>query len=260
MILTVDIGNSIISFALFKDGEIIRVNNFSTPKDLLGTAQENFQFVRPIIDEFKKDNKGITIEKALISSVVPKLNYPMSFLLEEAFNFKPNILLPNPKTCVKLDVDIPESVGSDIVACAVGATKFGRGPYLVIDLGTANKYFYIDDKCVFHGVAISPGVEVSFKGLVKNAAQLYDVELRLPPKVLGRNTPDSLTSGLLYGLLGEMNGFIDLIKEEVGGNPKVLLTGGNAFYIKDAVSRIIKYVPNLVHYGLYGILVNSNEK
>lgn len=260
MYLTVDIGNSVISIALFNAGEIVDVFNRETPKALKETAQANFDTVRPIINEFKKQYAHSTFKKVLISSVVPKLNYPMSFVIKEILGVNAEIVLPNPKTSVRLDVDVPESVGSDIVACAVGAYKFGKGPFIVIDLGTANKYFYVDDKHVFHGVAISPGVEVSFKGLVKNAAQLFNVRLTLPAKVLGKNTPDSLNSGLLYGLLGEMNGFINLIKKEVGDNPIVLLTGGNARYIKGAVDESVNYVPYLVHYGLYDMLVNGNEK
>lgn len=73
----------------------------------------------------------------------------MSFVIKEILGVDAEIVLPNPKTSVRLDVDVPESVGSDIVACAVGAYKFGKGPFIVIDLGTANKYFYVDDKHVF---------------------------------------------------------------------------------------------------------------
>ena len=40
----------------------------------------------------------------------------------------------------------------------------------------------------------------------------------------------------------------------------MLLTGGNARYIKGAVDESVNYVPHLVHYGLYDMLVNGNEK
>ncbi|OQC11380.1 MAG: Type III pantothenate kinase [Tenericutes bacterium ADurb.Bin087] len=261
MQLTVDIGNSVISIALFADDKIVDVYATNTPKELHDNAPDNFAVVRPIIAAFKDHFKDVQhYEKAIISSVVPKLNYPMAYVIKAELGVEPQLIFPNHKTSVTLDVERPETVGTDIIACAVGAYKFGEGPFIVIDLGTANKYFYVDDKHVFHGVAISPGVEVSLKGLVNNAAQLFDVPITLPAKVLGRNTIDALNSGLLYGLLSEMNGFIELIKNEVGGNPKVLLTGGNATHIKEVVPLTIKYVPFLVHYGLYDILVKSDEK
>lgn len=255
MNLTIDIGNSVIGLALVADGEVVEAYSVETRK----AEQLDFYLVtfkNLLGDYIKKD----IVKGAIIASVVPRLTLMIKEAVTRLFNVTPLIVGPGVKNGLVLKVDYPLEVGADIVACGVGAYKFGSGPFIIIDLGTANKYIYVDDKRVFHGVAISAGLKVAFEGLVRNADQLLFVPFVMPNKVLGKNTKDALASGALNGLLSEMNGFVSLIKEEVGGNPKVLLTGGNALYIHDYIDKSFKYIPHLVHYGLNEILVKNYAK
>lgn len=255
MKLTLDIGNSVIGVALFKDDTLIKTFSLETRKN--EQYDHYFLTLSNLLSYFDKD---LVVSKAMIGSVVPSLTIILKRVIENLFNAKVLVLEPGIKTGIVLKVDHPLEVGADIVACAAGAFNYGDGPFTIIDLGTANKYIYVDEKHVFHGVAISSGLKTSFDALIKDADQLLSVPFYLPNKVLGKNTKDALASGATYGLLGEIEGFVSRIETEVGRKTTVLLTGGNAEYIKNAVQKHYIYVPNLVHYGLMKILEKNDEK
>lgn len=255
MVLTIDIGNSVIGLALFQHKRIVKTFSLETRK---GEHYDQYYFsISNLLLHF---DRQLSVQTALIASVVPALTPVISRVIENFFNIKPLVLEPGLKTGISLKVDHPIEVGADIVAVAAGAFTFGSGPFIIIDLGTANKYMYVDEKHIFHGVAISSGLTTSFKALISNADQLLNVAFALPKKVLGKNTRDSLSSGALYGLLSEVEGFVKLIQTEVGSNPQLLITGGNAEYIKDALPSIYTYEPNLVHYGLLSIVEKNHAK
>lgn len=255
MILTVDIGNSVIGLALFKDKELLKTFCLETRK---GEHYDQYYFT--ISNLLLHYDIKLNVEQAIVASVVPFLTPIIVRVVENLFNIKPLVLGQGIKSGIKLNVDHPLEVGADIIAVAAGAFIFGTGPFIIIDLGTGNKYIYVDEKRVFHGVAISSGLMTSFAALIDGADQLLTVPLTFPKKVLGKNTKDSLASGALYGLLSEVEGFVDRIISEVDKDVTLLITGGNAEYIKEALPAHYVYEPNLVHYGLLTILERNNEK
>lgn len=255
MKLTLDIGNSVIGIAFFDNDTLIKHFAIETRKN------EHYDYYALTLSNlFNHYDPNLSVSEAIIASVVPSLTAVLKRVLENLCDTKVLILEPGIKTGIVLKVDHPLEVGADIVACAAGAYRFGTGPFIIIDLGTANKYIYVDDKKVFHGVAISSGLRTSFDALVQDADQLLSVSFFLPPKVIGKNTKDALASGAMYGLLGEIEGLVARIKQEVGTNPSILLTGGNAEYIKNAVQNDYIYEPQLVHYGLLKIMEKNYEK
>lgn len=255
MTLTVDIGNSVIGVALFKDDEIIKTFSLETRK-----GEHYDHYFLTLNNLIQLYNPKLVVKNAMIGSVVPGLTLIMKQVIETLFGVTPLILEPGIKTGIVLKVDHPLEVGADIVACAAGAFKYGDGPFIIVDLGTANKYIYVDEKHVFHGVAISAGLKTAFTALIADADQLLSVPFYLPKHVLGKNTKDALASGATYGLIGEISGFIARIEQEVKREPILLLTGGNAVYIKDAIGTRYLYEPHLVHYGLLKILEKNYEK
>lgn len=255
MTLTVDIGNSVIGVALFQQNEIIKTFSLETRK---GEHYDHyFSTLKNLVQLY---NPNLVVTKAIIGSVVPGLTDILKEVIASLFGIQPLILEPGIKTGIVLKVDHPLEVGADIVACAAGAFHFGEGPFIIIDLGTANKYIYVDEKRVFHGVAISAGLKTAFTALIADADQLLSVPFYVPKHVLGKNTKDALASGATYGLIGEMTGFVRRIQLEINREPQLLLTGGNAVFIKDAIDTTYRYEPNLVHYGLLKILEKNYEK
>ena len=64
---------------------------------------------------------------------------------------------------------------------------------------------------------IIPGVKISLDALSKGAAQLPDIELKKPKKVIGANTVECMRSGILYGTAAMVEGCLKRMAEDMGG-------------------------------------------
>ncbi len=249
MNLTIDVGNSVIKLALFKEREVVKTFAFETRK-----SEHYDHYYLTISNLLFHYDRALEVKKAIISSVVPRLTSIISQVVFALFPVTPLIVGPGVKSGISLKVDNPIEVGADIVSTAAGAFYFGGGPFIIVDLGTANKYSYVDTNKVFHGVSISSGLATSFSALISGTDQLVQIPFYIPKKVIGKNTRDALASGALFGLIGEITGIVERMKEEVGTTPLVLLTGGNAEHVKEALGPDYLYVPHLAHYGLLLIM------
>lgn len=148
----------------------------------------------------------------------------------------------------------PETLGRDRIAAVVGANYlYPSADILVIDSGTAITYDFIDSKAQYHGGAISPGIQLRFKSL-----NLYTANLPLLDPVdifplIGTNTQDCIHSGILNGVVGEVENYIAQIKTEYS-DLVVVFTGGNANFFVNKLKNSIFVVQNLVIIGLNRIL------
>ncbi|MBO5711217.1 MAG: type III pantothenate kinase, partial [Acholeplasmatales bacterium] len=216
MILLVDVGNSNILFGVSDKENIITSYRIRTFTDK--TADEYYLIMKPFLDSYQ-------IEDVIISSVVPVVTSALKKAFSKHLGIDALMLAPGVKTGVQLKVDDPKTVGTDII-CDVASVVEKYNEVIVIDLGTATKYIHVKNK-TFLGVAIAPGVAISMKALVSNAALLPNIELVCPKTVIGTNTISCMQSGVIYGAASEVDGMVTRIKEEIG-NPdcKVIATGG----------------------------------
>lgn len=155
----------------------------------------------------------------------------------------------------------PDTLGYDRIAAAVGAhTIYPKRNVLVIDAGTAITYDIVTSKGEFLGGNISQGVEIRFKSLHKFTNRLPHLERpgEAPPLV-GSSTKEAIQSGVINGLLFEMDGFIGAISQKY---PKlqVVLTGGDAKYFVGKLKNSIFVDPNLNLIGLNRILEHNAER
>jgi type III pantothenate kinase len=155
----------------------------------------------------------------------------------------------------------PDTLGYDRIAAAVGAhTIYPKRNVLVIDAGTAITYDIVTSKGEFLGGNISQGVEIRFKSLHKFTNRLPHLERpgETPPLV-GSSTKEAIQSGVINGLLFEMDGFIGAISQKY---PKlqVVLTGGDAKYFVGKLKNSIFVDPNLNLIGLNRILEYNAER
>jgi len=155
----------------------------------------------------------------------------------------------------------PDTLGYDRIATAVGAYTICPGKnVLVIDAGTAITYDIVTARGEFVGGNISQGVEIRFKSLNKytNRLPLLERPEETPP-LLGSSTREAIQSGIINGLLFEMDGFIDAISKEY---PKlqVVLTGGDAKYFVGKLKNSIFVDPNLNLIGLNRILEHNADR
>jgi type III pantothenate kinase len=133
----------------------------------------------------------------------------------------------------------PREVGADRIVNAVAAYEKVKGAVIVVDFGTATTFDCVTPKGEYLGGVIAPGVQISADALFARAARLPRVEIAKPPKVVGRNTVNSMQSGIVYGYVGLVDGLVERLREELGYPCAVLATGGLARLIAP-LSRTIQ--------------------
>src|ERR1700720_4779369 len=166
------------------------------------------------------------IQGIVISSVVPPLDPVLRQVCERYFNSKPLLIEPGVKTGMQVHYDNPAEVGADRIVNAVAAFEKYGGPCVIVDFGTATTFDCVSDKGEYMGGVICPGIGISADALFQRTARLPRVEIRKPARVIGTNTVGSLQSGLYYGYLGLVDGILELVRDELGKETKVIATGG----------------------------------
>ena len=240
MVLLVDIGNSNIVFAYTDLNKIVKSFRLKTFIDK--TSDEYYLLVKSFIDLYD-------INDVIISSVVPILTSALKKLFKSYYQIDAKIVGPGIKTGIQLKVDDPKSVGSDMICDSVGAMSHYKEA-IIVDLGTATKFIYVKNN-VFYGCSIAPGVAVSMKALVSNAALLPSIELQSPKKIISTNTIACMQSGVIYGAAAQVDGMIDRIKEELKNNDiPVLATGGLYTLVVPLCKNKIEEHENLTLDGL----------
>jgi type III pantothenate kinase len=232
--LCLDFGNTRLKWAVFSDGEIRHT----------GVLQDDgLEDLRKCLESFKPG-------RSILSSVV---DHPAS--IEE--------LLKNKTKFHKLDhlsrvpvttpVGKPETIGADRLALVVAASHyFPDKNNLVIGLGSAITYNYINRFRQFIGGSISPGMEMRFKSLELFTAKLPLVKPHWNFPLAGYDTKTNIQSGVQFGMAKEIDGVIEAYEERYE-NLHVLMTGGDANYFKPFLRKKITEDPDLIFKGLYVI-------
>lgn len=224
MILTIDIGNTSIALGGFEGDELKFVGRLST--DVTKTEDEYASKIMNILalHNVHKEN----VDGAIISSVVPALNSVMKSALRLVYDVEALMVSPGIKTGIGILCDSPSSVGADLICSCVAANTLYSSPALIIDIGTATKMIATNKNGAFIGVSIIPGVMMGLKALSSGTAQLPQVGLEAPLNVIGKNTVDCMKSGIIFGHASMIDGMIDRINSEMGGELPVIVTGGYA--------------------------------
>ena len=150
--------------------------------------------------------------------------------------------------------DNPKEVGSDRIMNSLAAVHLYGGPAIVVDFGTSTNFDAVSARGEFVGGALAPGIEISVDALSRRAAQLLKVELTRPPRVVGKNTVESLQSGIIYGFAAQVEGIA--VPDGAGAftdDPDavtIIATGGLAPLVINEVSVIDAYEPWLTLIGL----------
>ena len=152
---------------------------------------------------------------------------------------------PGVKTGMPVHYDNPAEVGADRIVNAVAAFEKYGGPCVIVDFGTATTFDCVSAKGEYLGGIICPGIGISADALFQRTARLPRVEIRKPARVIGTNTVGSLQSGLYYGYLGLVDGILALLLDEMGGDTKVIATGGLGPMIGTG-SRYIKQIDDFL--------------
>ena len=121
---------------------------------------------------------------------------------------------------------------------------------MLIDFGTATTYCAISEKGDYLGGAIAPGVGISMEALFQRAAKLPRIELKKTESVICKNTIASMQAGVFYGYVGQVDGIVNRMKQELGDGAAVVATGGWAALIAGESQTIDYVAPMLTLEGL----------
>ena len=235
MILCIDIGNTNIKYGLF-EGDELKVS-FRVATDLNGTSD---QYGTAIIDMLAV--KGIyatDIAGAIISSVVPSLNYTVSHMCSAYLGVEPLLVGAGLKTGHDLRVDNAREVGADRIVNDVAAIRKYGAPVIVIDFGTATTFNVINEQREFIGGVIAPGIRGSMDSLVSGTAKLPRVEIETPKSAIGKNTITNMQAGLVFGFAGLVDYIVKKIRREMKRpDMPVVATGGFSEIIAKEISCI----------------------
>lgn len=232
--LCFDFGNTRMKCAVFIDG------NFSREIVLPDDDEET---IRNIIGQYRPD-------RSILSSVINH-NPAMEELLRQNTAF--HKLDHNSRVPITTPVGKPETIGADRLALVVAAvTLFPRKNNLVIGLGSAITYNYVNKYNEFIGGSISPGMEMRFKSLQTFTARLPLVKADWNFPLAGYDTRTNILSGVILGIAREIDGIIAEYEERYD-NFNVLLSGGDSVYFTRHLKKMIFADPYLIYKGLYAI-------
>ncbi len=249
--IVVNIGNTNIRFGYFIGEEchsswILNTKPYETSDELL----LHFHMMYQAHDIIESD-----ISQCIIGSVVPQLTRDVARALNKLHQKTPILVDRSTKSIVEAK---SKQMGTDIYANLVAAhTLYPKRKKIILDFGTALTASCIDESGDTLGVIIAPGIITSLNSLVGQTAQLPEIELVPPPKVLGLDTVSCMQSGMVYGFLGMVEGFIDRINEEVKDTCFVIATGGVSHVYKPLTSKID--VTDKLH-TLKGLYILGNSK
>ena len=250
MIIAVDIGNSDVVLGLIKDSKILQSWRLHT--GIHQSVDEYGILVRGMLFAF--DFSLQEVQGAVLSSVVPELTEVFALLLDNLTG-KPPIQVSHERNLgIEINTETPEKVGQDRLINATAAYQQYKTSLIIIDCGTASTLDVVTAEGVFQGGVICPGLLISADVLFSKAAQLFQVNLEMPENVIGKNTTDSIKSGLIYGYGGMIDSLIKRITNEIEQQgqptPTVVITGGLAAKILPILSNVI-YHDDLTLRGLY---------
>lgn len=253
MLLAFDIGNSSVSVGIFE----IPLSSPPVPRasfKILNkpySSDEYTLYLRNFIDHFGCTDK---IDCSVISSVVPNLTPIIQNSARDISGREPFIISSGTKTGFGIKIKNPEQLGSDIVCNVAAALHIVQPPFVILDMGTATTLTFVDRSASVVGTVIMPGLVVSLNALTDSAALLQDVKIENETVLIGRDTEESINSGVINGNKFMIDGFIRTIREQMtdkasGEKLSLIATGGLAENVIPYTMNKFLYCENLTLLG-----------
>ena len=255
MILVIDIGNTNIVVGCIEGEHTYFIERMATDKHR--TELEYAITLKNVLELY-----GIAPENicgGIISSVVPPLTGCVKQAAEKLLRKSVKVVGPGLKNGLHIRTDNPAQLGSDQVVNAVAALSGYVPPLIIVDMGTATTVSVINDKSEYIGCLIMPGLRIATESLVSSTAQLTQISLDAPKKLIGSNTIDCMKSGAFYGHAAAIDGVIVRIEEELGSECTVVATGGLAGLIVPFCKHKILLEEDLLLKGLQIIYHKNNS-
>lgn len=255
MLVAVDIGNTHIVMGFLHDGQITHTYRMSTnpsrTSDEIGIAMAQFLSM----SGYSVDD----VDDVILCSVVPHIMHSFKNAVEKFIRRTPIVIGPGIKTGINIRIDDPKSLGADCLVDCVAAYHLYGPDTLVIDMGTATTFNYVDVHGAITMGIIQTGLQTSARALAGNTAQLPEVEITRPSSILATNTHSAIQAGLYYAFLGGIERVITQCRREINDTFKVVATGGLGRVIENDCSLIDVYDPDLIFKGMH-IIYEKNKR
>lgn len=255
LVLVIDCGNTNIKFGVFDNNNLI--SNFRIATNLVKTSDEYSITLKSLLIEDGFETS--LFEGVVISSVVPPVLPLLERAVEKVLGHQCLVVRPGIKTGIGIMAENPKELGSDLLSLAVGVLDRHNLPVIVVSLGTATSFIAVSKKPEIVGVAIAPGILAAADSLSNMTAKLPKIELAKPEVALGRNTIDSMKSGLVFGFAGLVDRITLEMAKEMDENPTVIATGGLLNIISTVTTTISRFDPFLSLYGLKALYDKNLE-
>ncbi|MCK5165322.1 MAG: type III pantothenate kinase [Desulfobacula sp.] len=256
MLLVIDVGNTNTVIGVY-DGDVLKHDwRIRTIRD--STADEFNVLANALFSDKGINRKNI--DKTIISSVVPSAVPILNAFCEKYLGLTPLWINPDSvKKLMPILYNNPNEVGADRIVNAVAAYDKYKTSLIIIDFGTATTFDVISEKGEYLGGAIVPGVMISSEALFQKASRLPRVEIFIAPgRVIGKDTIESIKSGIIHGNAAMVDGMVERMTKEMGTSPRILATGGLAPLIAGLSTTIEKVESSLTLDGLK-IISNAIE-
>lgn len=238
MNLVIDFGNTNIKCGVFDADRLVSQLSFAEFEEARSFIKKDIYYQMGVC--------SVNQSKAQIVSAIPELK---------------NALFLNYETQTPLTVDYatPETLGMDRLAAAVGAkTIFPAHPLMVIDAGTCITYDFVNREGVYEGGMISPGIELRYKAMNDYTQNLPLLQTREATSLIGKTTEESMASGVINGIAGEMQSHISQFMLN-NADLKVIMTGGAAKIFESKIKSDIFVALEIVLVGLNRVLEYNVE-
>lgn len=251
-LLCVDIGNSHTVLGLLEDGEVL--DHWRVATDERRTPDEWGVLVGGLLRESVALGSGDDVQGVSLCATVPTVLHAWRDMLVRRFGTVPHVVVePGVRTGVPVLMDDPREVGADRVVNALAAASFYDGPCIVVDFGTATTFDVVSPRGEYVGGAIAPGIDISLEALGRRGAQLRQVELLRPRRVIAKNTVEALRSGVVFGFASQVDGIVARMVEELDvavEDVHVVATGGLAPIVVAECRSLTDHQPWLTLRGL----------
>ena len=241
MVIVIDIGNSTAVIAGIEEDQVVFTGEVETNRSW--GAAEYTRLLRPILE-------GRQCKGAILSSVVPQITQAMLQAAGDVLGVEPMLVGPETKTGLTVDVPEPDKVGRDRLVDAAWAAEHFPLPAVTADLGTATTLNLVLPGKIFAGGIICAGLQTCLNALHQRAAQLPQLELEIPQRIVGRNTAECMLSGAVAGTAAMIDGLVASIEEELGTPVTLLLTGGGGKYVTGLLRHSHTFDPDMTRKGL----------
>ena len=249
--LAVDIGNTSIHAGRFEGGRLRR--RLALPTRM---ARAPGRLRRGLV---RLGGRRLRGGQAIICSVVPWATPAVVRALRSAGCPRVRVVGRDLRVPLRNRYRYPRQVGQDRLVGAYAAWRAYKRDCIVCDFGTAITIDVVTKAGGYLGGVIAPGLGISLEALASNTALLPKVELRQPPELLGRDTANSIRSGILFGYAALCDGLVTQLKRRYAPKATVVATGGSSALIAKHTRTIDHLKPYLVLEGLALLSASSHQ-